>query len=370
MKKITLILVVIAALTALAPKAMAQTVLGGMVSWDQERVEQAKGVDFSLTAYDLATATEADLIGFHDAVNGLYPVVPQGTWLMPVVDPTGFGKLEGVDYDPVGNLQPNSREWVPCDPYRFGGYSTLIDTRNKLGPISFRFRIRHRDGRDRLNFVIFTATWIRGGNLMSRFRVTIQKEPEELRNLRGEARLPYLRGFIPATARTEEQRGNTQQYIVPPQTATAQANPMQQGVTNGEFPTLNPPQGGQNTMAFAPFGVEVWARQLSQSLTEQDLSSLTGLIKIAEPENKSSAHTETSLTVNQTKVSTVVRFTSNRPFTVRIRYNGGEQDAKVEKTTTGYVCTVYGGTSNFLSKGIELVVATGDQTRTIKFKEN
>src|SRR3990167_3807770 len=121
-------------LLGIAPLAQAQQgmVLGGMISWDQDRVEQAKGVDFALVAYDRRSGRESDLIGFHDAVNGFYPVVPQGTWLEAILDPTGFGRLEGVDYDTAGNLDLKSKEWLPCDPYRQGGYAAMIDTSDKL----------------------------------------------------------------------------------------------------------------------------------------------------------------------------------------------------------------------------------------------
>src|SRR3989344_8542946 len=128
-----LLLIVVSAALSCVALGQQGMVLGGVISWDQERVEQAKGVDFALVAYDHRSGRERDLIGFHDAVNGFYPVVPQGTWLEAIVDPTGFGRLAGGDYDPIGNLDLKSKEWLPCDPYRQGGGAGRGEHNDKPG---------------------------------------------------------------------------------------------------------------------------------------------------------------------------------------------------------------------------------------------
>lgn len=349
-------------------------VLGGMISWDQDRVEQAKGVDFAMVAYDRRSGRERDLIGFHDAVNGFYPVVPQGTWLEAIVDPTGFGRLEGVDYDPKGNLDLKSKEWVPCEPYRQGGYATMIDTSDMLGPISFRFRIRHRDGRDRLNAVIFTVTWIRGGNLFTRFRVTVQKEPEELRALRGEDRLPYLRGFIPATARAEGQ--NTQQKVEVPATAVTQTLPKATNPPKTELAKVDPPTGdlqasinGDSKIEYAT--VNIGAYQTSETsvldLVKDHLSTLERQLLDDARKNVFDQNVSEVRLSNRRK-QVVFVLSDTRPFTAETVINGESRALVIRRNNGRYEAVTWGHIDSFISKSIILVVTDDDgRMRTVSF---
>lgn len=363
-------------LLGIAPLAQAQQsmVLGGVISWDETRIEQAKGVDFGLIAYDNRSGSESDLIGFHDAVNGFYPVVPQGTWLEAIIDPTGFGRLEGVDYDTVGNLELNSRDWTPCRARRQGGFGVMIDTSHKLGPISFRFRIRHRDGKDKLNLVIFTATWIRGGNLFTRFRVTVQKEPDELRALRGEDRLPYLRGFIPATARAEGQVG--QQKVEVPEQKVTQTLPKMTDPPKAELGKEDPPTGAlQPNIAQNPkieyATVKIGAYQTSEIgvldlLKTRPTELERQLLQDARKSSLEQAVTEVQLSNRRQQVVFVL--SDNRPFTAEFVINGKSTPMEVRRVNGRYEAVTWGRINSLISNSVLIVVTDDDgRMRTVSF---
>lgn len=365
MKRLTTIIVVFLLAFASLTQAQQGMVLGGVLSFDQDRVEQAKGVDFALIAYGNTTGRDADLIGFHDAVNGFYPVVPQGTWLKAIVDPTGFSRMEGVDYDPYGNLDLKSKDWFPCEGTNSGGYGVMIDTSNLLGPISFRFRIRHRDGKDKLNFLIFTATWIRGGNLFTRFRVTIQKEPQELRSLRGEDRLPYLRGFIPATARAEGQ-ATQQQTIIPAQTATQTVKPdVQQKI---ELPVRPNPQSEDQAEDYASPTVGSWQTTTNGDKLKFQLGSLSRTEKELVDASRSNPQPPavTEIRLNQKWLQTFVTVTDSRPFTATIVLNGKEYELTTQRQGAEYVLVVWGTTKKFVGSILQ-IVDSQKRLRTISF---
>ncbi|MDP2652278.1 MAG: hypothetical protein Q8O94_04020 [bacterium] len=373
MKRCIITLIIGAALTcaALGQQSM---VLGGVISWDETRIEQAKGVDFGLIAYDSRNGSEADLIGFHDAVNGFYPVVPQCTWLEAIIDPTGFGRLEGVDYDTIGNLELNSRNWTPCRARRQGGFGVMIDTSDKLGPISFRFRIRHRDGKDKLNLVIFTATWIRGGNLFTRFRVTVQKEPDELRALRGEDRLPYLRGFIPATARAEGQVSQ-QKVEVPGQTVT-QKLPKAINPPKAELGKEDPPTGDLQANIVPDPKIEYATVKIGAYQTSE-----TGVMDLlrprpSDPERKLLEDARTSVfeqSVTEVQLSNrraqaVLVMSDDRPFTAEYVVQGKSTPLEVLRVNGRYEAVTWGKIDSFISKSILVVVTDSDgRTRTVNF---
>lgn len=376
MNKIRTIILVITALL-ITSFAHAQINLGGAISVDSDRVEAAIGVSFSMAAYtDKPPARgfdSPDLIGFYSTSTGQYPMLPQGTWVKICVFPNGFKNLQGVDYDPSGTLQRDAREgWEPMQVEEGGGYSVIIRI-DRLSSYPIRFRMRHRDGRDRYTLLIFTATWVRGGNLPSYLEIMVQRWPIDRRHLRGEEMFPYLRGFYPATATAAGQM-TTQEQTIPGQTASATADPTQGNnggqppANNGNYPTLGPPSGGQgggSQQQFAPFGVAVSARH-SDPVTAETVGQVTGFFPVPEPGVGSSSTTTIPIDLN--RPSMVVRFESAQLFTVAIRLRDGNvSQAKVERTATGYVCLVFGRTASFLEKGIELVVSQGQRTRTIRF---
>lgn len=353
-------------LLGIAPLAQAQQgmVLGGVISWDQDRVEQAKGVDFGLIAYDSRDGSESDLIGFHDAVNGFYPVVPQGTWLEAIIDPTGFGRLEGVDYDTVGNLELNSRDWTPCRARRQGGFGVMVDTSNKLGPISFRFRIRHRDGKDKLNLVIFTATWIRGGNLFTRFRVTVQKEPDELRALRGEDRLPYLRGFIPATARAESQVSQ-QKVEVPAQTVT-QKLPKVTDPPTGDL-QANIVQDPKVEYATVKIGAYQTSEMGVLDLLKSRLSDVERQL-LENARKNIFDQTVSEVRLSNRRQQAVFVLSDDRPFTAEFVINGKSTPMEVRRVNGRYEAVTWGRINSLISNSVIIVVTDDDgRMRTVSF---
>lgn len=370
------ILVLSTILLATSPTLAQQgMVLGGVISWDQDRIEQARGVDFALIAYDSRSGSEDDLIGFHDAINGFYPVVPRGTWLEAIVDPTGFGRVEGADYDPIGNLDLKSKDWLPCSPYRHGGYVTMIDTGSLLGPISFRFRIRHRDGKDKLNLAIFTVSWIRGGNLFNRFRVTVQKEPEELRTRRGEDRLPYLRGFIPATSRPDGQV--SQQKVEVPATTVTQKLPK----------ALDPPKDELAKADRLPLGdlqanvahnsrieyasVQIGAYQTSERavldlLKDRPSALERQLLHDARQNVFEQSVSEVRLSSRREQVAIVLG--DNRPFTADIVIKGQSKALEIRQVNGRFEAVTWGRIESFISRSVLIIVTDDDgRIRTVNF---
>jgi len=182
--------------------------------------------------------------------------------------------------------------------------------------------------------------------------------------------LTYLNGFQPAYGPLQGGTVQSTNQTIPGQTATSTADPRQNGGLLGGNVNGNG-LGGNQPAAISPFGVTVSAKQFDELFTDKTASTVTGLIGIVEPQGKTSVNTETSLTVARAKRSVVTRFESANAFTVLIRYTGGEHYARIDRTVTGgYVCTVFGQTGNFLTKGITLVAAQDGQTRTITYKDN
>src|SRR3989344_4511714 len=275
-------------LLGMAPLAHAQQGLsiGAMFQVDNDRIEVATGVSFTMAAYTHEPPVEgmdsSDLIGLFSSSVGQYPQMYRGLWLKVVVHPGGFKNLQGVDYDHSGHLARDAKGWEQLSAEDGGGYS-MNWRADSIGALPLRFRIRHRDGRDRFTLLIFTATWTRGGNLPVALEVMIQRGPSddplaesnkllaeskkllaeskklraeevnpsddtlaeskkllaESKKLRAEEALPYLRGFIPATARAEGQV--TQQKVeVPVQTATQTLPKAEEPPKEKEKPIIPP----------------------------------------------------------------------------------------------------------------------------------
>lgn len=254
----------------------------------------------------------------------------------------------------------------------------MIDTSNKLGPISFRFRIRHRDGKDKLNLVIFTATWIRGGNLFTRFRVTVQKEPDELRTLRGEDRLPYLRGFIPATARSEGQV-NQQKVEVPAQKVT-QSLPLPEVLDKPmteptktippivELPT-NPVPVPEPKIEFVT--VKIGAYQTSATGALDFLKA--GLSKLERKLLDDARQNIFEQVVSEIRLSSrreqvILVFGDSRPFSAEVVINGKSIPLVVRRVNGRYEAVTWGKIESFISKSVLIVVVDDDgRVRTVSF---
>lgn len=222
MKRFALIIVL--ALCALAPVAEAQQGLnlGAVLQFDKDRIEAAPGVSFGMAVYSAKPPRSGydstDLAGLFSSSLGQYPVVYRGLYAILKVFPGGFKNLEGVDFDPSGQLPIDAKEgWEPMAAEPGGGFSTIWKA-ERLGALPLRFRVRHRDGRDKFSLLIFTATWTRGGNLPTALEIMTQRPPADCPT--GEAVLPYLRGFLPATATRNDAGTQSQQANVPAQTVT------------------------------------------------------------------------------------------------------------------------------------------------------
>ena len=251
----------------------------------------------------------------------------------------------------------------------------MIDTSDKLGPISFRFRIRHRDGRDKLNVFIFTATWIRGGNLFTRFRVTVQKEPDELRALRGEERLPYLRGFIPATARAEGQI--TQQKVeVPTQTVTQTLPKEMNQPPKTELGRTDPPtsdlqaniaQGAKVEYATVKIGAYQTSETAALDLLKNVLpSSKHQLLVNARKSVLEQNVTEVELSNRRAQL--VLVLSDDRPFTAETVINGESKALEIRRVNGRYEAVTWGMIDTFISKSILVVITDNDgRMRTVSF---
>ena len=340
--------------------------IGGMIGLDEKRLEVAPSVSFGMAIYTCQPPAEGfegnGLTGLFSSALGQYPAANKGLWVKAQVDPFGIKTLMGIDRAKVANPRIDRHEdWEPIAHESDGTYT---DTRRlaKVGVIPFVYRLRHRDGRDKYQLLIITATWTRGGNLPAKLELMVRPEIPQCASMAPKELLTYLNGFVPAYGPIQGGSTQTTNQTIPGQTATGTANPIQ---GNGGSPQGN----GQENRTIPPFGVTVTARQLNEVVTNDSAFTITGLKPVPEPAGKTSTETETTLTVDSSKTSVVLRFESNRPFTGTIRYRGGEMPAKVERLNGQYVCVVYGKTKNYLSKEVVVIVSQDGQTRTIKFTE-
>ena len=235
------IVILVAALAV----AHAQFNLGGSVSYTTEEIKQAFGTTFSLDAFSPCPLKEElggnskYLIGYNDSTTGQLGIAPRGTVLLPRLSIDGVKDLVFVKFATEANLPPDPKDsrWADTNSDPRGGYSYAVDTsdaRYFWGYVSFQFMVGHRDNRQRLQLFVINICWTKGGNLVSRYQVCIQKAPDELSNKTGEEWFPYLRGFTPATARPEGQ-AQPQTINIPGQTVTQTAKPEE------KLPTLTPP---------------------------------------------------------------------------------------------------------------------------------
>lgn len=209
-------------LLTFAPLAQGQQGLGlgAVFQVDNDRLESAPGVTFSMAVYDsrppVRGVDSRGLIGLFTSTIGQYPVIYRGLWLKVFVHPGGFKNLQGVDFDPTGHAQRDDKNgWEALESEEGGGFSYTIRA-DQIGALPMRFRVRHRDGRDRFTILIITLLWTRGGNLPTALEVMVQREPAT--DQRGEDLLQFLRGFMSATARAEGQQATqTQKIEVPAQ---------------------------------------------------------------------------------------------------------------------------------------------------------
>lgn len=214
----------VVALTTLASTANAQqgVNLGAVLQVDSDRIEAAPGVSFAAAVFTALPPRNGldspDLIGLFSSATGQYPVIYRGLWLKMTVFPGGFRRLEGVDFDPSGHLGVGERGWEELLPEEGGGFSIALRA-ERLGAIPLRFRVRHRDGRDRYSLLIFTMSWTRGGSLPIALEIMVQKEPM-ISGREPEEVFPFVRGFIPARAVASD-AGTTQQRVeLPGQSVT------------------------------------------------------------------------------------------------------------------------------------------------------
>lgn len=353
--------------------------IGGMIGLDEKRLEAAPSVSFGMAIYNQCPPSEGfegpGLTGIFTSALGQYPAGNKGLWTKTQIDPFGINNLEGIDRPKNGIRNPRidrNEDWEPIIREGDGSYT---DTRqlNKVGVIPTVYRLRHRAGRDKYQFLIFTATWIRGGNLPAKLEMMVRPEIPGYASMQPNDILPYLSGFQPAYGPLQGGTTQTESNVIPGRSATATADPTQgqgnnsNGQGGNNFPTLNPPTGGQggSYQQPAPFSVSVSARH-SDPVTPETVGQLTGFYPVPEPNG---VNTSTTIPLNTSRPTMVLRFESVQPFTVEVRLKDGTTaPAKIERSQTGYVCLVYGRTTNFLDKGIELVVAQQGRTRTIKFR--
>lgn len=359
--------------------------IGGMIGVDQKRLVVSPSVQFAMAAYTGTPPAEGFdndcLSGFFSSALGMYPTDVVGMQVKVLVNPSGIASLEGVDFDPTGSLALTDKGWEPCHLELKGGWSTIIEC-DEPRPIVMRFRLRHRDGRDKYQFLFITATWTRGGNLPAMLEMIVQRAPQGFNLLRGEDVFPYLNGFIPATAVSKAAQGQSQQQItVPSQTATTTKTVG--GETNnlgdrksddqgGLYASITAPVSLDKHETIAPFGVNVSAGQVDSDIdSDESALEVPGLVAVAEPSGKMSKDTHTTLQIRADKVNTDVLFQSSSSFTVQINHTalGKTTSATVYRTAKGWACAVYAGTDIFLRKGIVLVVSQNGQTRTLKFEE-
>lgn len=381
MKQLRNILIVIVALL-ITSSAHAQNnplSLGGMFGIDQKRLEVAPSVSFGVGIYNCMPPTYGfegtGLIGLFSSSLGQYPAANKGMWIKTEVNPFGFTNLEGIDRAKVNNPALGRHEdWQALAKEPSGSFtaSYQLDT---VGVINFVYRLRHRDGRDRYTFLFITATWRRGDNLPAKLEMMVRPEIPGCTSMQAKDILPYLSGFQPAYGPISGGSTQSSTQVIPGQSSTATADPMQgQGgglpPTGGGFPALNPPTGGQggSYQQPIPFGVTIGARH-SDPVTAETVGQVTGFYSVAEPAGANGSST-TTIPLNLNRPTMVVRCESAQPFTVEIRLRDGNvSQAKVERTQSGYVCLVFGRTASFLDKGIQLVIAQQGRTRTIKFQE-
>ena len=390
MRKIAILMLL---LLGMAPLAHAQQGLsiGAMFQVDNDRIEVATGVSFTMAAYTHEPPVEgmdsSDLIGLFSSSVGQYPQMYRGLWLKVVVHPGGFKNLQGVDYDHSGHLARDAKGWEQLSAEDGGGYS-MNWRADRIGALPLRFRIRHRDGRDRFTLLIFTATWTRGGNLPVALEVMIQRGPSddplaesnkllaeskkllaESKKLRAEEALPYLRGFIPATARAEGQV--TQQKVeVPVQTATQTLPKAEEPPKEKEKPIIPPAEKAPEPeveYATPKLGAFQTTAHDHLNLLGDRLSDLER--RILEDARKSIIkQSETLLLLSSNREQVVLVMSDDRPFTAEVVLNGKSSALKVRRVNNRYEAVTWGKIQSFIDKSVLLVITDDDgQTRTITF---
>lgn len=377
MKKLTIILV-IAAFAAFAPKAMAQAgplSLGGMIGLDEKRLEVAPSVSFGMAIYTCQPPSEGfegtGLTGMFSSALGQYPSGNKNLWVKAQVDPFGIRTLKGISRALVNNPQLDRKEdWEPIVRESDGTY-TDVRCLTKVGVIPFVYRLEHRDGRDRYQFLFITATWTRGGNLPAKLEMMVRPEIPGFASMQAKDILTYTNGFVPAFGPLQAPPQQPQQITAPGQSVTTTADPTQVNTnTNGNFPTLSPPTGGQQRREeqFTPFGVTFSGRQF---LTAKDKESAWNARELTPfTDSLKAAQDGFVIPIDPSIASFICRMESAKAFKVMLKHSTGEQAMDIVRTNTGYVCVIYGSSSNFLNKEIELVVTQDGQTRTIKFTRN
>lgn len=371
MKKLCLIFI-LALLGALACAQQSQFSIGAVVEEKGEALKTQPGVDFGLTAYDTdpLIADEDSIIGFVDFATGVYPQVPRKTWLKPRVDVEGIKYLEGVDYDPTGNAPENGdrKYWLPLSRDPMGGWSIAIDTTNMLGPVSFRFRLRTRENRKEVKVLILKLVWRRGGDIFHNFRLTVQKDPPEYCALRGEDRLPYLRGFIPATAQPEGGTNNQQNVYVPPQTASTTAEPQH---TQHEAPNPDRKESNSKKEKGVVCDVTVGAYQsdTNYKFCPGNLSREEKNM-IAEAEGNTFEPNVSEIRLSRRWSQTVLVLISDKKFYVTARKKVQKSKKKIEaQLIDGCYKLVLYGTNAYLVDGLMVTITDDDgHTREIVFK--
>lgn len=369
MKKVVSILLLVVSLLAVsAPVAVAQQGLnlGAVMQIDNDRIEAAPGVSFGAAVFSARPPARGfdspDLIGLFSSTLGQYPVIYRGLWLKLSVFPGGFRRLEGVDYDPTGQLGKDEKNgWVPLTPEEGGGYSISIQA-DRLGAVPLRFRVRHRDGRDRYSLLIFTVSWVRGGTLPTAMEIMVQREPHE--RLMGEEVLPYLRGFIPATA-TRSDAGVTQQRIdVPPQTVTQTATA---GDHNAGTAVRTEEWKPSNSVL-----LHVWQSQLANSEISDRNSKLTlrgsELVAKAVNQGRQEPHIGTVILDPVRWQTAAVVLHDNRPFRAVFVVRGREVPLEVEGKEGSYRAVLYGSVVNFRDAILNVTDAQGN-LRTVTFTD-
>jgi hypothetical protein len=239
-----------------------------------------------------------------------------------------------------------------------------------VGVIPFLYRLEHRDGRDRYQFLFITVTWTRGGNLPAKLEMMVRPEIPGFASMQANDILTYTNGFVPAFGPLQTPPQQPQQITVPGQSVAATADPLgNMGTDNGNFPTLLPPAAGQQRREeFEPFGVKISGRQFLTAKDKESAWDARDLVEFAD--SPEAARDGFIVPIDASVASFVCRMESVKPFEVKLRYTGGEQSMDVIRTSeNGYVCVVYGTSINFLKKEIELVVTQDDSQRTIKFFE-
>lgn len=352
--------------------------LSAVIQADSDRIEVAPGVIFSAAVYsDMPPRQGLDnpnLIGLYSSTLGQFPVIYRGLWLKLTVFPGGFRRLEGVDFDPTGHLSKDAESgWEQLIEEEGGGFS-LIFRAEKLGAHPLRFRVRHRDGRDRYSLLIFTASWTRGGTLPTAMEIMVQREP--LSRPLGEAALPYLRGFIPATASRNDAGNNQQRVEVPAQSVSQTVSePSQSTDITDPLREANAPEfvSPEEPVRFSSGELYVWQSALPASeLSRQDQLTRQGHELVEETLRDGKVDSSVSIVHLDPKRwrTFAIVFEDQTRFTAVLRHSRSTSPMKIDVKRVGsnFRAVIYGSIANLNDSLMEITDSQGN-LRTVTFTD-